>query len=190
MRYNESPSRYIAKNGTVCEWRQMPDTYSSPSLLVFLYDLRRRLSIDDGGGGYLINAKKTLDTLQYNVRIESYNSNTLSSLISSRISNSSSKHKIAIMAGNDGTVGHAWVCDGYRCPHYYTEYILYALDNDIYPECEYIKYAERRLEGYVSAAKSFHMNWGWGGYYDGWFLDGDWTPDTFDFTHNKRMLHQ
>lgn len=44
--------------------------------------------------------------------------------------------------------------------------------------------------GYVSAAKYFHMNWGWGGSYDGWFLDGDWTPGPSDYTKNKKMLHQ
>ena len=38
--------------------------------------------------------------------------------------------------------------------------------------------------------KFFHMNWGWGGSYDGWFYNGDWTPGTNDFTNDKYMIHR
>ena len=193
MRYNEKPSQYVVADTTIFQWSVMPDTYSNPSLSIFLYDLRKRLSINDDGVGFFNEAEKLLDTLEYNARIENYDANVLASLVSSRISNNQQYHKIAIMCGDaaPGTVGHAWVCDGYKYPHSYTEYILYALNNDIYPEFEFIEYAEDHgAEVFLPSVKFFHMNWGWGGSYDGWFYNGDWTPGTNDFTNDKYMIHR
>jgi len=56
---------------------------------------------------------------------------------------------------------HMWVCDGY----------------------------ERNQNRCYSTLK-FHMNWGWGGFFNGWYSFGSWSPGTSnyqyaqDFTHN------
>jgi hypothetical protein len=63
------------------------------------------------------------------------------------------------MSGDDGTSGHAFVCDGYSS------------------------------DGY------FHFNWGWGGYYDGYFLLTALNPteqgtggNTGGFNYNQQVL--
>ncbi len=49
-----------------------------------------------------------------------------------------------MICGNDGTVGHAFVCSGFQMQQ----------DTEL-----------------------FHINWGWGGYYDGYFLITDLDPE-------------
>jgi hypothetical protein len=49
--------------------------------------------------------------------------------------------------------GHEWVCDG-----------LHAIPNTCYPTY---------WSGY---SVTVHLNWGWGGYCDGWYLPGSWIP--------------
>lgn len=34
----------------------------------------------------------------------------------------------------------------------------------------------------------YHMNWGWGGLYDGWFYEKEWNPGSFNFSLNRGMI--
>lgn len=45
-------------------------------------------------------------------------------------------------------------------------------------------------DGYkvVNDQSYFHFNWGWGGYYDGWFLLNDLTPGDNDFSENQAAI--
>lgn len=83
--------------------------------------------------------------------------------------------------------GHAWICDGvirntaeYQ---YYAEYLNSVL--------EYTNYGETFLEnpggcGWSSNIQ-FHMNWGWYGNNDGWYVVP--TPDMYDFTYGRQNLY-
>lgn len=42
-------------------------------------------------------------------------------------------------------------------------------------------------DGYTGSSY-FHMNWGWGGYYDGYFYLSDLTPGSSNFTGNQAMI--
>jgi hypothetical protein len=55
---------------------------------------------------------------------------------------------------------HAWVCDGYRT----------------YTTCS-------------TGSLFLHMNWGWGGQFDGYFAYGDWSPGTNNYNTNKKMVY-
>jgi len=56
---------------------------------------------------------------------------------------------------------HVWVADGY---HQYTD------------ECDGTGYSK------------LHMNWGWNGSFNGWYMFFDWRPGNNDFTSNKKMI--
>lgn len=79
-----------------------------------------------------------------------------------------------IITGKDNDIdsGHAWVCDGanewWTCIRAEDEY-----ENDI-----------------TFSYLQFHMNWGWGGYCDGWFSYGNFNPTGYQFTENLKMVYQ
>lgn len=77
------------------------------------------------------------------------------------------------MAGDDGKVGHAWVCDGVQIYQYGEEVSVImlfvanpsrGLHNEPY-------YYVARINTYTS--DYYHMNWGWNGSNDGWFANSN-----------------
>lgn len=66
-----------------------------------------------------------------------------------------------ILSGSNGSVGHMWVCDGYKS----------------------IKYEFNNCTGNTNLY--LHMNWGWGGYGNGFFAYNDFNiSDTHDNINN------
>ncbi|MBN8684271.1 MAG: C10 family peptidase [Chitinophagales bacterium] len=55
---------------------------------------------------------------------------------------------------------HMWVCDGYN-----------SQQNNCY------------------SALKFHMNWGWDGYYNGWYFFKTWNPGNFNYQYAQEMTH-
>jgi Peptidase C10 family len=55
---------------------------------------------------------------------------------------------------------HMWVCDGY----------------------------ERHQNSCYSSLK-LHMNWGWGGSYNGWFFANQWNPSSYNFQYAQDITH-
>ena len=84
----------------------------------------------------------------------------------------------------DKKVGHAWICDGLRECKYYTDYKLFALDNEAYPGYSKVCIEYVREQDYGYNLCSYHMNWGWGGTHDGWFYEARWKP-----TDNRISTH-
>lgn len=69
---------------------------------------------------------------------------------------------------SDGT-GHAWVCDGvkgYTFVRAYELKILSVVEPPLHFESILPEYIEE-----VGSTSHLHMNWGWGGDYNGWYLD-------------------
>ncbi|MBS1530863.1 MAG: C10 family peptidase [Bacteroidetes bacterium] len=62
--------------------------------------------------------------------------------------------------------GHEWICDG-----------LHAIPNTCYPTY---------WSGY---SVTVHLNWGWGGYCNGWYLPGSWIPVSNGVEVGPRFLH-
>ena len=70
---------------------------------------------------------------------------------------------VYMRGSNSANEGHAWVCDGYHLYTFYTESTLRAPTNSS-------SYASGSTSMYdYSSYAAYHMNWGWGGLYDGWF---------------------
>ena len=49
-------------------------------------------------------------------------------------------------------------------------YTLYRLSDAWYPQFKYVT-ADGGVSEQYSDVVTYHMNWGWGGYKDGWFID-------------------
>jgi hypothetical protein len=90
---------------------------------------------------------------------------------------------------NDPKIGHAWVCDGYKTHEYYVEYLLRV------PDCSDQYYTIKEHQEDYSLFYFYHMNWGWGGTYDGWFIgenvnangiDRDYKYNRYDIINIKK----
>lgn len=79
------------------------------------------------------------------------------------------------MRGEDGSDGHAWVCDGYK---YIRDMGMATLIPN--PKDPRFRLEEKSPNGYMAyglyinqisanAGEYFHMNFGWGGGSDGWY---------------------
>jgi len=62
--------------------------------------------------------------------------------------------------------GHMWVCDGFRRSFIWSE------------DCS-------MGWGYLY----LHMNWGWGGYENGWYAFNNFNPDTYTFNYQVKMVY-
>ncbi len=160
----------------------MPDTSSNDVLSAFLADLRVKLKIDDNGNGTTKNTVSYLNTLNKKISFKdiSYLNTTLANYIK--------QSNVAIMYGDGGgnAIGHAWVSDGYRKIRYGLEYQLYVL-NPSSRDFDYIKWhTEYHPTG--QDLYTFHMNWGYDGYYDGWVYDGNWVVNGSNYSYNKGMI--
>lgn len=90
------------------------------------------------------------------------------------------------MSGKDSpSSGHAWVCDGalynYTGCEYYVEYLY---DNT------YDNFGETLIDlpgGSGAGYYRFHMNWGWGIRYNGWYIGVD-SPNG-DFKNNRQNIY-
>jgi hypothetical protein len=77
-----------------------------------------------------------------------------------------------IMRG-EGSGGHAFVCEGYKR----TRHI------QIHNPGTYYEYETSFISGFY-----LYMNWGWGGWLDGWFLFNDMTPGSHNYNSDRRMI--
>ncbi len=163
-------------------WDAMPDTGSNDILSAFLADLRIKLKIDDGGGGYIKDAVSHLNSLstKYNFTDEKYYNYKLANFLG--------RKNVAIMYGTNlkRNVGHAWICDGYTYVDHGIEYQLYVL-NPSSRDFDYIKWHTEDITNGFSEY-TFHMNWGWDGQDDGFFKEGFWPSDYYSYPTNKGMV--
>lgn len=183
MRYFEKPAAYDVGNDRYY-WKDMPDyiySNSNPKLASVLADLRIKLKIDDSGNGYMKDAVSLLNSYGYNVSLQEF---------SSALNIFLTRKNIAILCGvtPGEDVGHAWVCDGLHEYRYFTDYKLFALDWEMSPEYSYSCISDSHDEKYGDNLYYYHMNWGWGGLYDGWFYEKEWNPGPHNFSLGRGMI--
>ena len=148
-------------------WSEMPIDTSNVVLSRFLYNLRGHLQIKNDGGGVLSRGLEYLTINGYNCRIINHD---LSQVISSVL-----RYDPVIMRGKDPVrkIGHIWICDGYLKVYPKTEYRLYLLTfsngelDTMEDFLDHVTYYPEYDKYYV------HMNWGWYGYYNGYYLEDD-----------------
>ena len=164
MRYFEHPDDYL--------WDEMPNNTSNSTLSNFLFELRQKINVNDGGGASINDVRRTLRDYGYSCEVQNHNqSDVVSSL---------SNNRPVYMRGNNAeNDGHAWVCDGTRTSMPYVEYELFVLTGN----GEYLDFMEvdsrREYAGFLT---TYHMNWGQYGAFDGWYVDNytDYSQDRKD----------
>lgn len=177
MRYFEYPAKY--------NWNIMPNNTSNNELSTFLATLRTDLRVDDDGTAYDSDAKRTFRKYGYSADLKNHSATNVCSSLTRR--------RPVYMSGGDSHLdtGHAWVCDGYYSTTCYYEYKLYiprVINGALY---DFIEWDSERIYDYFGPTL-FHMNWGWGGSHNGYYLDNSikihWTNDTWEFNLRRKDL--
>lgn len=164
MKYHQYPVDY--------SWSAMENDYATPatqSLLAEVHDdinwwIAQETSDPWSAKSYLRDKGYTNASVQTHDMIE-----VESNLILRRP---------VLMSGADGVTGHSWVCDGFRRSSYNKEFYLYVIS--VVPP---LQYENTGLTGYASVGNGayYHMNWGWGGNYNGWFLGDNANPGSDNY---------
>lgn len=152
MKYHEYPKTF--------EWSSMPSTLNfggSSPLTRFLLRLHNELRVDTTGAANAQDAVRVLKSYGYGTSIKNHTSAV-------------TKYP-TFCGGYDSKrqVGHAWVCDGSICYTFNTAYELYVFDYSAYPNFQYTLRSEENKFG--TSDTMYHMNWGWGGQYDGYYSE-------------------
>ena len=173
MRYYEYPE-YSAISFPY-DWSEMPDHLadtSSPNydLSLFLNYLRNELGV--ANGATIDNAKSTLEGYGYACNKILHNANQVYSSLNA--------YRPVYMKGTDSSLSlaHAWVCDGYHTIDTHDRYRLMVFKYSGGSSPSY--YDEERNETINnSVATYFHMNWGWSGDNNGYYLDQNITTSIY-----------
>ncbi len=162
------------KYPTVFKWDSMDDILSTHESALFLYTLGTRIGIryeNNETGATNAQVKTALEGYGYKVSSVNHNISDVYRQLKS--------NRPVFMRGSEhpDSVGHAWVCDGYHNFESHMEIQVMTLDySDVpysIPNEMYLAW-RKELPRYVDPTK-YHMNWGWGGYNDGYFLDANLT---------------
>lgn len=162
MKYYEYPTSY--------NWLSMPWSYGTTTTANFINDIHDAIDnvypgnpsyfCDGTGVSASANMGNVLKT-QFNYSFANWGTYDYLT-VKSNINN----NRPVILAGDNGSSGHMWVCDGY------TQYSYY------YEDCT----------GYVYYPR-FHMNWGWDGSFNGYYAYNNFNPSNTNFNNNKKMIY-
>ncbi|MDE6048544.1 MAG: C10 family peptidase [Paramuribaculum sp.] len=173
MNYHRWPSYY--------DWNNM--YYSSSLLADFLYGLAKKIGVsfkENGSPGPTSGVLNALKQQDYTVTHIAHNTSKVMTEI---------KNKRPVYMDGSGTSVHAWVCDGIDSYTYYHEIRIMTLPYrptaQIIPT-EMIE-AIKILKPIYSTGYRYHMNWGWYGTADGFYLDNSMNPKVEDgnYSYNK-----
>lgn len=150
MRYHEYPNTF--------NWSQMPDGYGTSETCRLLADIGEKVSMDYGCDGSSSKISRCATSL-----INDYgyaNTNYYESFSFTRCKRNIRQGRPVLLRGarSEGWFkysGHAFVAHGYM----------------------FFKYAEEWEDDMLDPEPNFlYINWGWGGYCDGWYANGRWRP--------------
>ena len=169
MRFFEYPVRY--------NWAVMPNNTSNIELSSFLAALRTDLCVNNSGATTASNARDTFRHYGYNASLENHSAENVCSSLN--------RNRPVFMSGTDdeNNVGHSWVCDGYYSTQCYYEYKLYiprVINGRLY---DFIEWGSESVYDYFSPV-FYHMNWGWGGDHDGYYMEESVKIVAPDFSRN------
>lgn len=188
MKFHEHPSSY--------NWSNMPNTMATSDTQTLIADIGNAVEMDygaDGSGSNINKARNAfINDFDYETTKESHNHNRVKSEILNN-------RRPVYMRGSDNQFlffdwdGHAWICDGVNnytnTSFYFAEY-RFSTSNGYYYSSPEGPSALMPYE-YGYSALYFHMNWGWGGSYDGWFnYDTAQPAEGLDnYEHNRENLY-
>lgn len=177
MRYFRHPVSF--------DWDVMPDKSNTSTTASFLKKLRAELNTMVDNTSTFADAERVLTSYGYSCSRIAHNYNF--------VAGSLKKKNPVLQCGNatGATVGHAWICDGYDNRKEWLDYEIYGLGiNDYTGEFGYVKYSGGYYQEWINTGTTyFHMNWGWGGIHDGWYLeDLSDMPSGMQYSQNRQDI--
>ena len=160
MRYHEYPTNY--------NWSSMPYSSGTITTANFIDDIHDAIHDENSNyPDYDCNGTDVSSSIIDDVFTDQFNySNAIRADYNiNNITSNISYDRPVILIGYDEDYGHAWVCDGFRRYTYYTA------------DCG------------STSSYHFHMVWGWGTDYIGWYQSNDFTPDTYNFNSDREMIY-
>lgn len=176
MKYNRLPSTY--------DWGKMYDVLATDESAKLIADIGNKIGINydcEGSGGSMDNVLKTLKEYGYGkAKME----NSISNI--AVIDNLTSGYPLIFSGGRKSgwwifagyKDGHAWVVDGIR-------YEIHCDCIEDYEGTAKTRYVENDFELKIS----YHCNWGWGGSYDGWYAAKGFSPSSYDFNYQNKVIY-
>jgi len=176
MRYHQWPANF--------NWINMPNSYNGTNasaiinsdLPSLMQNIRSALGMVSGQtGAYVSDAKIAFQNYGYTVTQSSHYIHDVRLEILNN-------NRPVLMTGHDASVGHAWVCDGIHTTYVNISYFVEYMVDYKYGSYTYsIPSGQPTPTNPGNAANAsgtveytyFHMNWGWGGSRDAWFLNND-----------------
>lgn len=159
MRYFQYPEYY--------SWSLMPDSISSYNSTIgeFLQNLKSEIGVDLNGGATVYQVKNAFQAYGYTCSLISHNTSAICQSLQVG-------HPVYCRGKDINTnQGHAWVCDGMYYYDFETRFVLFTL-RFINGEPVELEQNESYSTFYNSSV-FFHINWGQGGNYNGYFYDGN-----------------
>jgi len=166
MNYHEFPNNYV--------WNDMPDdNIGTMEIARLMRDIGEEVNMDyscTGSGAHMKDAASAFsgDFGYQSVNYTEFNQTTVKQqlgwdrpVILSGY-NKKEKNCFLFFCSTKHTEGHAWVCDGYKSNFYCEAGVSYLY---------------------------LHMNWGWGGFLNGWFGFNTWNPDGDNYQYKKEMIY-
>lgn len=182
MKYHKWPSTY--------NWSDMPDNKATDTTASFLYNLGIALGIDYQNcetGATIDDAYRVFKEYGYGAVVKAdYNTNVIRSEVSSN-------RPVYVRATtDDGQAGHAWVCDGFNDLTTSTGKKLMVLPPGTIDlqkaENSFVKEWES-VTTYVIPSY-LHMNWGWGGKYDGYYRGSSWSVNGVTLNGSPKIIYK
>ncbi len=181
MKYHRYPSSY--------NWDEMSDNNPTSTTAAFLYDVGKKIGIPYGtgpSGTYIENVEAALKAhFGYSdATVCSYDKNTI-------VSDLDRKRPVYIR-GVDVSIptAHAWVCDGYYHVKETLDLKVMALEDcpSSYEPDRFQNPCNFNILKYFDAFH-YHMNWGWGGKNDGYFMLGTMKVEGYNYTMQKSLVN-
>jgi hypothetical protein len=162
MRYWEHPSSY--------SWSAMPNGSGSNETSRLMRDIGDAVDMNYGCNGSGASTEDARDALVYEF---GYSSSAEYVHVHSDVVVTQLNYNYPLIMRGEGSGGHAFVCEGYKR----TRHI------QIHNPGTYYEYETSFISGFY-----LYMNWGWGGWLDGWFLFNDMTPGSHNYNSDRRMI--
>ena len=183
MRFHKHPNNY--------NWSIMPNSISysnrnsagANQISKLMLDASSSVNMDFGCSGSSAETEDSASALRNRFGYSSANYTSASYDV---IESEMSKSKPVILRGGRRqdwvifsvyTGGHAWICDGIK---------KYKMKIRISPGASPI-HPGGIANIHLATVWSFHMNWGWGGYLDGWY--SNWENKEGRFTYKTGMVY-
>lgn len=164
MKFYKHPNNY--------NWDAMPNEGGSTEIAALMRDIGAAVKMDYGCDASGATNKNAVSAFKEKF---GYTSAKEADFFWGSVRDEISRGYVVILTGGTKsglsyTNGHAWVCDGY----------IYNFTHGDTFDCS-IAWGNIRL----------HMNWGWGGDFDGWYDGTKWNlPNGSSYNYRQKMIYQ